>query len=315
MAPEHGDTYDDLLNRADEAMYRAKALGRNCYEMFSGPGSARGGRPPAVDTGSLSADLAGALDRDEFFVLYQPYIDLRSSEVVGVEALVRWNHPRLGVLEPASFISLAERSQLIVDLDSWVLKKASEQARAWFEGGLGPFRLAVNLASRDLEDPELFTRVQGTLTATGFDPSLLDLEITERVVVDRWGPAKDNIQQLRRLGVRFTIDDFGAGNSSLNRIGSFPVSTLKINQSFVQVLGPDGEDDSLVSAIISMAERLGLECVAEGVETALQSRMLLQRGCTTAQGYYFSPPLAAEDIGRLLGTIATEGPVVLGDGS
>ncbi|MGH9079710.1 MAG: putative bifunctional diguanylate cyclase/phosphodiesterase [Acidimicrobiales bacterium] len=314
VAPEHGDSYDDLLNRADEAMYRAKSYGRNCFEMFSGPSSHRGARPPALDANTLQAELAGALERDELFVLYQPYIDLATSEVVGVEALVRWRHPRLGVLEPASFIPAAERSEAIVALDGWVLRKACEQAKAWFEDGIGPFRLAVNLASRDLVDPGLSARVDRTLAANGIDPSLLDLEITERVVLDRWGPAKENIERLRRLGVRFTIDDFGAGNSSLDRIGSFPVSTLKINQSFVQVLGPEGEDDSLVSAIIAMADRLGLECVAEGVETSLQSRVLLRRGCTAAQGYYFSPPLAAEDIGRLLATIAAEGPVVLGDG-
>ncbi len=312
MAPQHGDSYDDLLNRADEAMYRAKALGRNGFQMYSGhPSDRRAGSVP-VDPATLEAELVQALQRDQFFVLYQPYIDLRTSGVVGVEALVRWHHPRLGVLEPASFISLAERSDLIVALDSWVLERACEQARAWFAAGLGPFRLSVNLASRDLSDPELFANVDRTLARTGIDPSLLELEITERVVLDRWGPAKENIERLRRLGVRFTIDDFGAGNSSLNRIGSFPVSTLKINRSFVQVLGPEGEDDSLVAAIISMADRLGLDCVAEGVETSQQSRVLLQRGCTTAQGYYFSPPLAADDIGRLMATIDADGPIAPG---
>ncbi len=315
MAPEHGDSYDDLLSRADEAMYRAKALGRDGFQMFSGPHTPRRAGSLPIDPGTLEAELSEALQRHQFFVVYQPYIDLRTSEVVGVEALVRWHHPRLGILEPPSFISVAERSDLIVALDSWVLEQACVQARAWFEGGLGPFRLSVNLASRDLSDPELFANVDRTLARTGIDPSLLELEITERVVLDRWGPAKENIERLRRLGVRFTIDDFGAGNSSLNRIGSFPVSTLKIDQSFVQVLGPEGEDDSLVSAIISMADRLGLDCVAEGVETSQQSRVLLQRGCSIAQGYYFSPPLAADDIGRLMATIsAGEGPVVLGGG-
>ena len=214
------------------------------------------------------------------------------------------------MLEPSSFISLAERSAIIVALDSWVLEQACRQLRAWLDQGLQPLRLSVNLASRDLSDPELFDNIDRTLTETGIDPSLLELEITERVVLDRFGPAKENIDRLRRLGVRFSIDDFGTGNSSLNRIGSFPVSTLKIDQSFVQVLGPDGENNTLVSAIISMADRLGLACVAEGVETSLQSRMLLQRGCTTAQGYFFSPPLPAEGIEQLMADIATsDGPV------
>jgi EAL domain-containing protein (putative c-di-GMP-specific phosphodiesterase class I) len=139
---------------------------------------------------------------------------------------------------------------------------------------------------------------------TGIDPSLLELEITERVVLDTVGPARATIERLRRLGVRFTIDDFGTGNSSLNRIGAFPVSTLKIDQSFVQVLGPDADNNSLVSAIISMAARLGLDCVAEGVETSVQSRVLLQRGCTTAQGYFFSPPLPAKDIETMMADIS-----------
>jgi diguanylate cyclase (GGDEF)-like protein len=314
MAPDHGDSYDELLSRADEAMYRAKSFGRNAFQMYSGSVVTTSMGRLAVDEDTLKVDLIHALDYDEFIVLYQPYIDLRTTRVVGVEALIRWDHPTLGLLEPSSFISLAERSAIIVALDSWVLKQACRQLRTWLDRGLRPLRLSVNLASRDLSDPELFDNVDRTLAETGIDPSLLELEITERVILDRFGPAKENIERLRRLGVRFTIDDFGTGNSSLSRIGSFPVSTLKIDQSFVQVLGPDGDNNSLVSAIISMADRLGLDCVAEGVETSLQSRMLLQRGCTTAQGYFFSPPLPAQDIEQMMANIATvEGPLTLGD--
>ncbi len=309
MAPDHGDSYDELLSRADEAMYRAKSRGRNAFQMFSGSVVTDGLGRLDIDEETLYADLVHALEHEEFFVLYQPYVDLRSGEVVGVEALVRWHHPRFGLLEPSSFISLAERSDLIVALDSWVLEQACHQARTWIDHGLTPLRMSVNLASRDLASPDLFENIDRTLEETGIDPSLLELEITERVVLDRAGPARDNIDRLRRLGVRFTIDDFGTGNSSLNRIGSFPVSTLKIDQSFVQVLGPDGDNNTLVSAIISMADRLGLNCVAEGVETSLQSRILLQRGCTTAQGYFFSPPLAPDDVEKMMADIAaTDGP-------
>ena len=159
---------------------------------------------------------------------------------------------------------MAERSDVIVALDTWVLEQACRQPRVWRDHGLGPLRLSVNLASRDLSNPDLFDNVDRTLQETGIDPSLLELEITERVVLDRTGPAKENIERLRRLGVRFTIDDFGTGNSSLSRIGSFPVSTLKIDQSFVQVLGPDEDNNSLVSAIISMADRLGLALRGRG---------------------------------------------------
>jgi len=304
IAPEHGDSYDDLLNRADEAMYRAKDLGRDAFEMFHAtPDPTHPGRR-AHDDRQLYNDLIAALDGNQFFLLYQPYIDLRTAQIVGVEALIRWDHPTLGILDPPHFIPMAERSDLIVSLDNWVLWQACRQLRSWRDHGLDPLRLSVNLASRDLASPDLFDSVQRTLNDTGVDPSMLELEITDRVVLDRTGPATDNIERLRKLGVRFTIDDFGQGNSSLDRIGSFPVSTLKIDQSFVQVLGPTDEESSLVSAIIGMAGRLGLSCVAEGVETLLQSRVLLQRGCTTAQGYYFSPPLPPEGIEEMLTNLA-----------
>ncbi len=305
MAPDHGDSYDELLSRADEAMYRAKDRGRNGFQMYSGALVTSAHGRQAVDEVTLQTDLVHALEHDEFFLLFQPYIDLRTAQVVGVEALIRWDHPTLGVLEPSSFISMAERSDVIVALDTWVLQQTCLQARAWLDDGLPPLRLSVNLASRDLSNPQLFDNIHHSLMVTGIDPNLLELEITERVVLDKSGPARQTIERLRRLGVRFTIDDFGTGNSSLSRIGTFPVSTLKIDQSFVQVLGPDADNNSLVSAIISMAARLGLDCVAEGVETSVQSRVLLQRGCTTAQGYYFSPPLPARDIQAMMADIST----------
>jgi EAL domain-containing protein (putative c-di-GMP-specific phosphodiesterase class I) len=295
-------------------MYRAKGRGRNAFQMYSGSlvNSANGRH--AIDEDTLYADLVHALEHDEFFLLFQPYIDLRTAEVVGVEALIRWNHPSLGILEPSSFISMAERTDVIVALDTWVLDETCRQGRAWLDDGLPPLRLSVNLASRDLSNPQLFDNIHRALMETGVDPNLLELEITERVVLDKSGPARETIERLRRLGVRFTIDDFGTGNSSLNRIGAFPVSTLKIDQSFVQVLGPDADNNSLVSAIISMAARLGLDCVAEGVETSVQSRVLLQRGCTTAQGYFFSPPLPARDIETMMADISTgDGPVAVED--
>ncbi len=308
MAPEHGDSYDELLSHADEAMYRAKSLGRNAFQMYSrmavGAAAVVNGTLP-VDDRTLHAELVKALERDEFFVVYQPYIDLRTDRVVGVEALVRWAHPRLGTLEPSAFIAVAEKSDVIVSLDAWVIGQTCRQARLWLDRGLPPLRLSVNLASRDLSDPVLFDNVERALAETGLDPSYLELEITERVVLDRTGPARKNIERLRRLGVRFSIDDFGTGRSSLSRIGSFPVSTIKIDQSFIQVLGPDNEKNSLVSAIVSMADRLGLACVAEGVETSLQSRVLLQRGCTTAQGYFFSPPLLPDDIETMMTAVAS----------
>jgi diguanylate cyclase (GGDEF)-like protein len=304
IAPEHGDSYDDLLNRADEAMFRAKDHGRNAFEMFHNSLDPSHPGRRAVDDRQLYGDLIHALDNDEFFLVYQPYVDLRTAQIVGIEALIRWDHPTLGILNPPQFIPMAEKSDLIVSLDNWVLWKACRQLRSWQDHDLDHLRLSVNLASRDLASPHFYESVERTLRDTDIDPSLLELEITDRVVLDNGSPAKENIDQLRKLGVRFSIDDFGQGNSSLDRIGSFPVSTLKIDQSFVQVLGPTDEENSLVSAIIAMASRLGLSCVAEGVETLLQSRVLLQRGCTTAQGYYFSPPLPPEGIEEMLANLA-----------
>ena len=304
IAPEHGDSYDDLLNRADEAMFRAKDHGRNAFEMFhNSPDPGLPGRR-SVDDRQLYSDLIHALDGNQFFLLYQPYIDLRTAQIVGVEALIRWDHPTLGILDPPQFIPMAEKSDLIVSLDNWVLWQACRQLRSWQDHDLNHLRLSVNLASRDLASPNFYESVERTLRDTSIDPSLLELEITDRVVLDKGSPAKENIDRLRKLGVRFTIDDFGQGNSSLDRIGSFPVSTLKIDQSFVHVLGPTDDENNLVSAIIAMASRLGLSCVAEGVETLLQSRVLLQRGCTTAQGYYFSPPLPPEGIEEMLANLA-----------
>ena len=294
LTPDHGDTFDELLSRADEAMYRSKRKGRDTFQLFdesepSGPGSL-----------DLETEIPRALDQGEFFVLYQPYIDLQTTQVVGVEALVRWRHPTRGVLEPEAFIPAVEGSEAIVALDAWVLRQGCEQLARWAAAGLPRLRLSVNVASRDLADPSLLESVQKTLADTGVDPTSIELEITERVVLDTSGMARANVEGLRSLGVRFSIDDFGAGRSALDRIGSFPVSTLKIDRSFVQVLGPEGESSGLVSAIVTMAQRLGLDCMAEGVETSHQSRVLLQRGCTTAQGFFFSPPLLPNDVERML---------------
>jgi len=294
IAPEHGDTYDDLLNRADKAMFRVKDHGRDGFEVYrETTGPTNPGRR-ALDERELYGDLVKAIARGEFSLAYQPTIDLRTADVVGVEALIRWNHPTLGVLEPARFVPLAERSDVIVSLDSWVLWQACRQLRAWLDHGLAPMRLSVNVASRDLASPDFFDTVHRTLRDTDIDPAFLELEITERVVLEREGPAGENIDRLRRLGVRFSIDDFGSGNSSLDRIGSLPAATVKIDRSFIAAIGPEEESSTLVSAMIAMAGRLELTCVAEGVETATQAKVLLQRGCTLAQGNYFSPPLDAE---------------------
>ncbi len=220
--------------------------------------------------------------------------------MTGVEALVRWRHPTRGVLEPSAFIPAAEESDVIVTLDTWVLRESCRQVRRWRERGLPPLRLCVNVASRDLAHPAVVDTVRSVLADGAIDPSMLEFEITERVVLDAAGIAERHVRELGELGVRFAIDDFGAGNSSMNRIGTLPVSTLKIDPSFVHVLGPESESSALVSAIITMAQRLGLECVAEGVETSRAEPGAHPAGLQSAQGFHFCPPLLPDDIERLL---------------
>jgi diguanylate cyclase (GGDEF)-like protein len=294
--PEHGQTYDDLLSHADEAMYQSKSRGRNTYTVFA-PQVEQG---KIADASQLETDLRHAVERNELFVLYQPYIDLQTNDVVGVEALVRWRHPVKGVLEPSQFIPLAEESDVIVGIDAFVIREAARQMRTWLDGGLPPLRMSVNVSGRDLLDPNFTDTVIGALAESTIDPELFEVEITERVAIDEDGVMRSAADRLREHGVRFSVDDFGTGTSSLQQVAAFPVSTLKIDRSFVQILGPSDELNALASAIIGMADKLGLDCVAEGVENAHQSRVLLQRGCTTAQGFFFSPPLLPGDVHRML---------------
>jgi diguanylate cyclase (GGDEF)-like protein len=294
VAPRDGRTYEQLLAGATEAGRRSKANGRNTYIFASDA------EDQARHGAELRADLRLALGRDELFVLYQPYVDLETTRVVGVEALVRWNHPERGVLEPAAFILEAEASDLIVGVDLFVMREACRQMRQWAEEGVTPMRVSVNVSERDLVHPGFVSSVSAALRDHGLAPEQLELEITERVVGDEEGVMQRAAAQLRQLGVRISLDDFGAGSASLQQLATFPVTTIKIDRSFLQLLGPPDELGSLATAIIGLAEQLGLHCVAEGVETSRQSRILLQRGCTTAQGFFFSPPLLPTDVKRML---------------
>jgi EAL domain-containing protein (putative c-di-GMP-specific phosphodiesterase class I) len=292
MYPEHGDTYDELLSHASDAMHRAKAAGRGTFRIYSA----------STNTSDvhIEAELRQAVERNELFVLYQPYIDLRTGDMVGVEALVRWRHPARGVLEPGAFIPQAEETDLIVTVDDFVLRESIQQMRRWEDAGVDLQRLSVNVSTRDLVNPKFTDRVLGILREHGIPAERLEIELTERVVLDADGRVQQTVEELRAEGVRFSIDDFGTGTSSIQQVAAFPVSTLKIDRSFVQILGPADQQNALASAIIAMAEKLGLECVAEGVESSHQTRILLQRGCSIAQGFYFSPPLLPDDVERVL---------------
>ncbi len=293
VGPGHGADYDELLIHADEAMYRSKGLGRDTYTVYV---------PNDVPTGDelqLDADLHHAVELRQLFVVYQPTVDLGTHRVVAMEALVRWRHPQRGVVEPSVFIARAEESELILDIDRFVLHEVARQVREWIDGGLRPVRVSVNASHRDLVHPQFADTVLEALRQHRLPADLLELEVTEHLDAHD-GAAQRTIERLRGEGVGFAMDDFGAGISSLERLATLPVRTLKIDRSLVQLIGPAHELGPLTSAIIAVAGELGMTCVAEGVETHDQRTTLLQGGCHTAQGYLYGRPLLPDEARRLL---------------
>jgi diguanylate cyclase (GGDEF)-like protein/PAS domain S-box-containing protein len=283
-----------LLRNADIAMYRAKELGRNGYQFYSAEMSAL-----ALERITLEADLRRALERGEFELEYQPQVDLGSGVVCGAEVLLRWRHPRHGPLLPHRFVTIAEEAGLIEPIGEWVLRAALEQGRRWREAGWRQ-RLAINVSGRQLDDDRFVTRVEEELARSGLDPVLLELEITESVVMRPSAAVIERLERLARLGVRMAIDDFGTGYSSLAYLKRFRINTLKIDRSFVQDLATNRDDAEIVRAIIAMGRGLGLRVVAEGVETEAQLAFLREQGCHVAQGYYFGEPLPAAAFERRL---------------
>jgi diguanylate cyclase (GGDEF)-like protein/PAS domain S-box-containing protein len=285
----------DLLRHADLAMYRAKSKGKACFEMFEPSMSI-----DALERLELETELRRALGREEFRVYYQPEILLERGEIVGMEALVRWEHPERGLLLPQEFLSIAEESNLILSIGQWVLKEACNQLRTWQEQypSTAPLVIGVNLSTREFFQPSLIAEI---LRETGVDPQSLQLEITEGAVAYNHAQNANNmLRDLKALGVQLAIDDFGMGYSSLSYLKRFPVNVLKIDRSFVRELGKDLKDTKIVAAIIHLARALDLKVIAEGVETAEQVEQLRKMGCDLAQGYYFSEPLPSEAVSALL---------------
>jgi diguanylate cyclase (GGDEF)-like protein len=302
-APDHGADYATLLRHADRAMYKAKEAGRSTHAVHSDDPLL-----PRQDRLALEGQLHTAIDRQELRLLYQPQIDLHTMRIVGVEALLRWDHPGLGRLGPDQFIPLAEESGLIAEIDEWVRENAFAQARAWTDVGM-PLRMAVNLSTRVLRDPRLSSHVADLLRRYRLSPEQVELEVTDRVVIsDDELPAV--LEPLKALGVRLAVDDFGTGTSVLGRLQSGAIDTLKIDRSFVAVIESASGDAPVVSALLSIARNFGLEVVGEGVETAAQGAFLRRHGCHMAQGFFFSAPVEAGEIERLvqrrLGPLAVE---------
>jgi len=293
-----GDGEDELAltKNADMAMYRAKEEGKNGFRFFVAQN-----KMLSVERLVFEARLRQALERDEFSLAYQPKVDATTSRVIGVEALLRWTLPDLGALSPNQFIPLAEETGLIVPIGRWVLKTACAQNMAWLRQGLPPLSMAVNLSPRQFSDENLLQDIDEALAASGMPPELLQIEITESMVMRNVARAIELLEIIRGRGVRLAIDDFGTGYSSMALMKKFPVDTIKIDRSFIQDLPDDAEDRAIAQAIISMGKALGLTVVAEGVETAEQAAFLRAHACDEMQGYLFSRPVAPDLVPDLLG--------------
>jgi len=289
--PDDGDDFDTLLKKADTAMYRAKAAGRNTYRFFD-----VSMLKDADDRLRIRNGLRLALERQEFRLHYQPQVDLASGRIIGFEALIRWQHPELGMVPPCRFITVAEECGLIVPMGAWVLQEACRQLVAWQEQGHRAFVVAVNLSAVQFLRGDLEKTISDTLAQSGLHPDCLELELTESILIQDTDTILGTVNRLGALGVKMSIDDFGTGYSSLSYLKRFSVDKLKIDQSFVRALADAPEDDAIVRAIIQMAGSLGLKTIAEGVETAQVSDLLQGLGCDEVQGYHYARPMPADQI-------------------
>ncbi len=294
LYPDDGTNTQTLIKNADIAMYRAKDLGKNNCQFYTADMNSR-----AMESITLENALRHALERDELLLHYQPQIDIRSGRIVGVEALVRWQHPEFGLVPPARFIPLAEETDLIIPIGEWVLRTACEQGRRWREQGLPVWRMGVNLSARQFRHKNLLEPIFRILRESGFDPHHLELEITESLLMQGADKTIGILEELDKAGIRLSLDDFGTGYSSLSYLKRFPIDTVKIDRSFVRDIHTDPNDAAITSAIIAMAHSLKLSVIAEGVETQEQLAFLRERECDEYQGYLFSKPLVAEEVERL----------------
>jgi diguanylate cyclase (GGDEF)-like protein len=288
---------DQLLHDADLAMYEAKSRGRARYVVFD-----ETLRDRALANLQLDQDLRQALERGEFRVFYQPIMLLSSKSITGFEALVRWQHPQRGLLLPADFLAKAEDTGLIVSIDRWVIAEAARQLAAWRRefDEIRPLTMNVNLSAKHFEHPHLVADLRAIITRTMLPPQSLTVEITETAAVGTSPRVVDTLNEIKDLGLEIAIDDFGTGYSALVYLSHLPISALKIDQSFVQSMATNGKNVEVVRAIIALAASLGLKCVAEGVETESQVTALTALGCTAAQGFFFSRPVAADAASELL---------------
>lgn len=295
LYPDDGTDTQTLMKNADTAMYRAKQNGGNTSEFYHAGMNAH-----ALARLNLETGLRRALERQEFVLHYQPQIDLKSGDVVGFEALIRWERAGSGLVAPVEFIPLLEETGLIVAVGEWMLRSACAQHHTWRAAGLPALRVAVNISGRQFDGKDLMQTLQRVMQVVPMPAEFLELEITESILMKNADTDIEALQALSAMGMRFAIDDFGTGYSSLTYLKRFPIDILKIDKAFVRDITTDADDAAIVSAIITMAHSLGIKTVAEGVESREQLELLREQGCDFAQGYYFSPPLPGEEIEHLL---------------
>jgi diguanylate cyclase (GGDEF)-like protein/PAS domain S-box-containing protein len=295
--PNDGQDAEILVKNADLAMYRAKEKGPNNYQFFERCMNVR-----AMERQWIEASLRHALEREEFVLHYQPKIDLKTGEITGVEALIRWQHPDRGLISPLEFISVAEDCGLMLPIGRWVLRESCKQAKAWQDAGLRPIEMAVNVSSVEFRSDDFLEGVKNILKDTGLEPRYLELELTESVLMRHVEFTAPALQKLKAMGVRLAIDDFGTGYSSLSYLKQFPIDTLKVDQSFMREIAAETDDATIVNAVINMSRGLKHRVIAEGVETTQQVGFLQAHGCDEAQGYYFSRPVPAAQFAKLLET-------------
>lgn len=285
-----------LVMDAEFAMSRAKEQGRSAYQFYTEEMNAQ-----AFERMTLESNLRRALEREEYVLYYQPKVDLQTGGMFGVEALLRWRHPEMGLVYPAKFIPVLEENGLIVEVGDWALRTACARAKKWSDDGFGPLQVAVNLSARQFREEGLTDSINSCVRDAGLDPECLELEITESLVMEDPEASRAMLQKLQmEKGIRTSIDDFGTGYSSLSYLKLFPLDVLKIDRSFVQDITNDPDDAAIVSAIIGLAHNLGLKVIAEGVETQEQLHYLRENGCDQGQGFLFSRPIPPEELTELL---------------
>jgi EAL domain-containing protein (putative c-di-GMP-specific phosphodiesterase class I) len=295
--PDDGQDAETLIKNADTAMYQAKENGRQSYQFFKSSMNVR-----AVERQSIEENLRRALEREEFAVHYQPKINLKTGEIAGAEALLRWTHPTRGPVPPGQFIPVAEDCGLILPIGKWVLREACKQACLWKDAGLPLGTMAVNVSAMEFRDDDFLDALFAILKETGLDPRNLELELTESVLMKRAESAASVLKTLRESGVQVAVDDFGTGYSSLSYLRKFPIDALKIDQSFVRQITTAPDDTTIVTAVIGMGRSLKLRVVAEGVETQAELEFLQTHQCDQAQGYLFSKPVLPQQFANLLKT-------------